>query len=418
MRSRHLKRGGAAVLGVVVSGILGCGRDTDTRDTPTVVRSDSAGVEIVSTELDARSAPEFAELDPLPSARLGSPAGLPDEQFGKISDVVGLRDGGLAVLDEQAGEVRLFDSTGAFRRTFGSKGRGPGEFQRPVALVELPGDTIGVFDPTPRRVTRFSVFDGATRVTTLDDTEALISGARFLSDGSLVSQSHWMSPEAAPPGAEPTLVRDTVVLSLFDLSGQVVDTVDIVPSGEEIVSIQMRPGMVSVRKRAAAFARTNLFAPADEGVWSSTNDRFELRLRQWSDGELLRIVRAGGLERIVTSELADSILSRVSSDAETPEERSWIRTWFDLSPRPQIQPGFDMLEVDAGDRVWVREWSPFGSARRWWVFEPDGSLAGHVDTPVVLRITSIHCDSMVGVEQDELGVEYAVRYSFQEPIPC
>ena len=418
MRSRHRKRSGTAVLGVVVSGVLACGESGETQGTPSVVRTDSAGVEVVSLAVHVGSAPEFAELQPLPRARLGSPLGLPEEQFGKIGDVVGLWDGGLAVLDEQAGEVRLFDSTGSFRRTFGSKGQGPGEFQSPVALVVLRRDTIGVFDPTPRRVTRFSVLDGALQVTTLDDVEALISDARFLSDGSLVSQSHWMSPEAAPPSAEPTLVRDTVVLSLFDASGQVVDTVDVVPSREEIVSVQMRPGMVSVRKRAPAFARTNLFAPADEGLWSSTNDRFELRLRQWSSGRLLRIVRAPGLERSVTSELADSILSHVSSEAESAQERSWIRTWFDLSPRPRIQPGFDMLEVDAGDRVWVREWSPFGSARRWWVFEPDGSLAGRVDTPVVLRITSIHCDSVVGVEQDQLGVEYAVRYSFQEPIPC
>ena len=310
-------------------------------------------------------------------------------------------------------------SAGTFHTAFGSKGQGPGEFQDPIALVVLPGDTIGVFDPTPRRVTRFSVLDGAMRVTTLDDNEALISGARFLSDGSTVSQSHWMSPEAAPPSAEPALVRDTVVLSLFDASGQVVDTLGIVPSREEIVSIQIRPGMVSVRKRAPGFRPDQSLCPCRRGC--VVGPPTTASSCGYASGPVEICFESCGprsLERPVTSDLADSILSRVFSEAETAAERSWIRTWFDLSPRPPVQPAFDMLEVDAGDRVWVREWSPFGSGTRWWVFEPDGSLAGYVDTPVPLNITSVHCDSVVGVEQDELGVDYAVQYSFREAIPC
>ena len=43
----------------------------------------------------------FATLDSVPGLRLGSLDGTPEEQFGTVSDVLPLADGGVAVLDGQ-----------------------------------------------------------------------------------------------------------------------------------------------------------------------------------------------------------------------------------------------------------------------------------------------------------------------------
>ncbi|MBA4082522.1 MAG: hypothetical protein C0496_14835 [Erythrobacter sp.] len=64
--------------------------------------------------------------------------------------------GRLYIADVQEKQVRLFDSTGQFVRTFGRRGAGPGEFRDPVGLA-APGDgSLVVYDPTQWRV---SVFD-------------------------------------------------------------------------------------------------------------------------------------------------------------------------------------------------------------------------------------------------------------------
>lgn len=409
----------SVALAVALGVQTGCAGDAGRSRDVTLERVDSSGVEIVLISGSRESIPVVAVLDPIPALRLGSPMGRPEEEFGSIHDVVRLSDGGMAVLDGQAAEVRVFDATGQHQATLGGKGDGPGEFQSPIDLEVLLGDTLAVYDPVPGRVTRLDPSSGASRVTTLVGAEARVSDGRFLGDGQLVGQSHWLASGGAPqPNGEPVLVRNSVALTLYDVMGQIVDTIDRLPSSEEIVSIRMGAGAVSVLKRPPAFARDNLFAPVSAGVWSSQNDRFELRLREASNGRLLRVVRAPSLERPATEELANSIHDRVLREAETAQQRSQLETWFSLSPQPEVQPAFDAFAADDDGRLWVREWSPFQDAMRWWVFEADGTLRGSLDAPSGMRITSATCDSVTGVERDELGVAYAVQYAMNESVLC
>lgn len=220
-----------------------------------------------------------------------------------------------------------------------------------------------------------------------------------------------MSAVERSPPLEPRLSRDTVVLSSFDPTGQLLDTIDVVPSLEDIGSIEIAPGRVAVHKRRPPFARSNHFALSPGGMWSSPNDRFELRSIDLTSGTLTRVVRVQGLERTATPEVAQSVYDQAMEEAEGADERSWLRTWFELSPIPDLEPAFDLLEVDALGRLWVREWTPSGNGSTWWVFAPEGDLLGSVAAPAGLTITDASCDHVLGVERDDLGVDYVVRYS-------
>lgn len=409
----------AVFAAVVALGSVACADSAEPAADVVLTRSDSAGVEIVVISGRREAIPVVATFDTSPELRLGSPMGQAAEQFGVIRDVIATSDGGIAVLDGQAAEVRLFDAAGRSRAILGGRGEGPGEFQSPMELAALPGETLAVFDPRPGRITRFGPDGTMAGVTTLDGVETRVTDARFLMDGSLVGQSHWLSPnDGPPPTGEPTFIRNSAVLTLFDDRGQVVDTIDVVPSGEEIVSIQVSSTAVSVLKRPAAYARDNVFAPTPAGTWSAENDRFELKLRETATGRLLRIVRAPLLELPTTPELAQAIRDEAVREAETPEERSRLETWLDLSPRPELQPAFDAFEADEQGRLWVREWTPFHDATRWWVFEPDGALLGSLDAPSGLTITQVTCTSVLGVERDELEIDYAVRYALHGSVRC
>ncbi|MBW7933246.1 MAG: 6-bladed beta-propeller [Gemmatimonadaceae bacterium] len=70
--------------------------------------------------------------------------------------------GRLFVADVKEQQIRLFDNTGRFIRTFGRRGAGPGEFSNPVGLAMPGGNELFVYDPGQWRV---SVFDtsGALR---------------------------------------------------------------------------------------------------------------------------------------------------------------------------------------------------------------------------------------------------------------
>jgi hypothetical protein len=404
---------------MVASTLGGCAGFDGSGGALETVRTDSAGVEIVLNLITATAVPVFATADSVPSLRLGSLDGPPEEQFGEVNDAIPLANGGVAVLDGQAGQVRLFGSDGTYQMTLGAKGEGPGEFQSPISLALLPGDTLAVFDAGPRRITRFGLDGSLGRITTLNDTQARIVAAAFLPDGSMVGQSRWLGQGGGPiPGPDLTFGRDSAVLTVFGGDGEVTDTVDVVPGRETLTSVTRSGQGISVFRRSAAFGRTNVFAVHPDGVWSSENDRFELRLRQTEGGRLLRIVRAPELDKPIEDDLAQVIYDRALAEAETPDERRLTEEWYALSPRPDLQPAFDRLLADEGARLWIRAWSTPEVTSRWWVIERGGDVLGYVDLPSGLRVTSVRCRWVWGVEQDALDVSYVVRYALRGTGVC
>ena len=213
------------------------------------------------------------------------------------------------------------------------------------------------------------------------------------------------------PGPEFTFARDTAVLTAFTTMGTVQDTVDLVAGRETLTSIMRTESSIYVFRRSPAFGRTNVFAVEPNGIWSSSTDRFELRLYDVDSGRLIRIVRAPKLEQPATKELAEAIYDRAYTEAQTPEDRRRTVAWFALSPRPDTQPAFDLLVADDHARLWVREWSALAQGNRWWVFSTSGDLLGSVEVPSGMTITAVRCGWIWGIEQDEFDVSYVVRYA-------
>jgi hypothetical protein len=88
--------------------------------------------------------------------RIGTIEGPEPEMFGGIAAVSADRRGNIYVLEAQAQEIRVFAPNGAYRRTIGSKGSGPGEF---IGAFGLIWDDRGrLWVPDARNV-RYVVFD-------------------------------------------------------------------------------------------------------------------------------------------------------------------------------------------------------------------------------------------------------------------
>lgn len=54
---------------------------------------------------------------------------------------------------ETSFQIQVFDASGRYRQTIGSRGQGPGEYQRVSAVLVRPGDTLEVLDPRQSRRT-------------------------------------------------------------------------------------------------------------------------------------------------------------------------------------------------------------------------------------------------------------------------
>ena len=75
--------------------------------------------------------------------------------FENIKDIKIDKTGDIYVLDQRAANIKVFDNSGNFIKIIGNKGKGPGEFIRPVEM-EFFNDTLIVSDSDLRR---FSYFD-------------------------------------------------------------------------------------------------------------------------------------------------------------------------------------------------------------------------------------------------------------------
>lgn len=127
-------------LAVLLAGLLACGGADAGID---VIRSDSAGVDIVTSPAEDRTLDWTFEEE----LRLG---GLDDgpQTFTSVNyDEVGAdAAGNLYVLDRQAHRVVVFGPDGSHLRTMGSQGEGPGELQFPVSFAVREDGTAAVFD--------------------------------------------------------------------------------------------------------------------------------------------------------------------------------------------------------------------------------------------------------------------------------
>ena len=75
-----------------------------------------------------------------------------DHLLGVISRVRVGATGEVYLLDEQLSHVCVFSSAGAFLRTLGGPGEGPGEFRHPTDLVLLDDGTVGVVEVIPANI--------------------------------------------------------------------------------------------------------------------------------------------------------------------------------------------------------------------------------------------------------------------------
>ncbi len=113
---------------------------------------DSAGVQLVKNSLT----PLWGEGDAWVLEEvmtIGEAAGNPDYQFGQIAGIAITTDGQIVLVDQQAQHLKVFDQTGAYVRTIGQAGSGPGEFGPGVGPVLIGrGDTLIVPDLGNQRV--------------------------------------------------------------------------------------------------------------------------------------------------------------------------------------------------------------------------------------------------------------------------
>ena len=394
-----------------------------------VVR-DSAGIAIVENSGSAR--PTFSHrIAATPSVQIGQQDGPPEYQFTRIVAVGRLADGSIAVADAEYAEIRIFDASGRFVRKMGRRGQGPGEFQSLGWIRVLPRDSILAADLTGR-LTLFDPLGAVVRSWNLDAPWPVPPPARPGFSGAVMSvtmvpnafaDGSFLSYRTAPsrPGPELKTLRDTMVVARFSAGGVHLDDVGRFLALEKSMSrgepVRRASGGVSIRISIAGvpFPRETFVRAGDSVFYTGDGSTYEIQVRDRS-GALVRIIRKLQPNRPVTADMIARHRVEMGGQRGTLD-RPIAPAGLDAEFYPRTLPAFAELELDAGRRLWVREYpAPGESPPRWSLFAPDGRFLGTVDTPPGVQLLEIGNTSVLGVWRDDLDVEYVRVYPLV-PVP-
>lgn len=150
-RARATRSAGHLFLfALVVLAACGGGDDRARSERPDATpRTD--GATAAESTASTRMVPLYTVGEPL--QEIGEFEGGGDQTLDYVADVTMIGDDRIAVVDQMAADVLVYDTIGALTATFGGEGDGPGEFRSPSDIRVLPGDSIRILDSRDQRAT-------------------------------------------------------------------------------------------------------------------------------------------------------------------------------------------------------------------------------------------------------------------------
>lgn len=353
-----------------------------------------------------------------PILEIGTLEGAPEHEFGLISGVLRMPDGGVVVADMQANEVRFFDRNGKFIRSVGRRGRGPGEWTQLGRLGWYRGDTIftgnfissiyELYTTGGAYVRRLQLQGGATEV-----------ALGFRSDGSAIAAT----AAVRPPGRTVEKI-DSIEYVVYS------------PIGIRTGTLGRKPFIQRTANSADGrleFGATGPSAVHGDNFYHNFTNDYAIDVYD-RNGKLVRTIGRKWRPIAVTRQDIDryrqGYIHRPNPDGspsspETQQDRQ--RSFEQLSFARQF-PAHGSMKVDQVGNLWVQQFRrPTGTMRAsrffdlenhpidWDVFSPQGRWLGVVTTPAKFFVMEIGADYIAGTARDDFDVPRALVFALQKP---
>jgi len=356
----------------------------------------ASGIEVVTNPAHGiwRAGEEWRIVE---EVRIGAVEGTGPETFGDIQLLAVDPAGRIYVFESQAQELRVFDASGAYVRTIGRKGGGPGEFEMGIGMDWAPDGTLWVVDPQNNR---FSIIDTSGAYVGSKPTQGGIMSVPwpggFDDDG-------WLYHYA--PRVDDSEFGLSLVLVRYDTTLTPRDTIEIpeYPGEREFFLFQ----------NENSYMRTPVpFGP--DLVWDLTR-RGEIWSALTGEYRIIRSAAGGDTSRIITRDFEPLPVTESEIDSAVAGMEWFTRMGgkIDRSKFPSVKPALESFVVDDQERLWVLPVTTTEQQDRVLdVFDSAGRYLGRVSLPFRLVTNPapvIRGDMIYAVTRDELDVPFVVR---------
>jgi len=310
--------------------------------------------------------------------------------------------------DGGAQEVRFFGNDGLHLRTAGRSGEGPGEFLGLSGLGIGPTGRVWAYDFSLRRITWFTSDGEMADLISLAMEPPVLNAVGALPDGTFLLKQLWGASQLSE-ATQTGLRRDPVVWVRFEEGGALVDSVGAFPGREVYLWEEDGRGVMST----PPFARNSVGTIRGDRVVVGAQESFQIEEFD-SSGTLLRIVRIPDrVQEVRPEDLEAYIQGRLA--IAPPERHPSIRQSLEEMPAPNTLPAYGGVVSDSQGNLWVGGWAMYPEiASQWTVFDGEGCWLGEVELPPTFSPMDIGEDWLLGVEQDDLDVEYVTLYSLEK----
>ncbi len=346
--------------------------------------------------------------------------------FGQINGFAVHSDGSVAVFDGSGPSLRIYDATGAYVRTLGLKGAGPGEYTQANGISFLADGRLAFWDPPTSRITIYSM-DGGNEAWTPPVTGMWMNNALMPADGHAFALE---APLRDTTPSEERVRQSQTAYFLYNEAGEITDTIRIPLPDEE-------PARLVVATKQMVMMSSVPFAP-DGSATVLSDGRYALA---FGDRYAIRVL--GGPQPLrIEREVSPVSVDPAEADEKRAQAEANMRradpAWrWDGPGVSNVKPLITSLESSDDGRLWVRVSAPserIPEAEReeprpgppdgpppppttTWreptafdVYESDGTLLGRVVLPPRASWLGARGDLVWGVTRDELDVPYLTQW--------
>ena len=297
--------------------------------------------------------------------RIGGETDSEDEFFGVISKILADADGNVYLLDSQLHEIKIFSPSGAFVRSIGAEGEGPGEFQFATDMLFTPSGNVGVMQAFPPKIVQLS--KTGEPAGNYEIAETPDPGFRFLLNARSAGDYVVVAAGASAPG-EGTFTQSRYLAATND--------------EKEIVRYYSEDRELNLADMVI-----------DESKWDTFDRRWELgpdrrvfavleqgkyRIHVWKED--------GGIDRVIERDYEP--MERTADERERILEiyKSFSRQWGGANARFEINDfhrGIEQFYIRDDNSLWVltsqgSRQNPDGTIGTFDVFDPEGRFMKQV----------------------------------------
>lgn len=378
---------------------------------------DSAGVTLTTVSVAPADVPRWRLTGPSVTLDGSGKGGAP--YFESVDDARWLEDGRILVVDGQASQLYLFDSTGVYLRSFGGKGNGPDEFAWVGTVSITAGDTIAVYD---RRQQDLKLFDPdagfvrSVRLASPGDASYPL-GAWPMGPGRIVRYAESAGDWVRAKGPFPRRWPSTATVELLAADGEPVGRASTF-DGEYAVVVALPGGRVAESR--GPFSPRPVVSVGRGGVLFGTGASFELTEVDSTFTPRLEIRWPGFGRPIAAAEIAE-VRDVFLGDAPTAGRRQYVDAVLSKDVLPETRPALGSAFVDGEGRIWAGSFEPWlprppmNRETAWYVIDPTRRSVARLDLPEAWRahLSAVRGDRALVITLDSLDVPSVGVYAIQ-----